>query len=154
MNQQSTVTPTLFTLLAREWTTEADITAMQFNASQSAVAFTLANGSVAIAPVSDEDPPEQRIHISAENGRSTIRPRSKSTAPLRVVEISDGDELLICAVGEEDFAVCGSSNEIFRINPGGQITEVVDRISGLVSALVRCPESRSDWLCLWNSGER
>ena len=141
MNQQSTVTPTLFTLLAREWATGADITAMQFNACQSAVAFALANGSVAIASASDDDPPEQRIHVSAEDGRSTIRPRSKATAPLRIAEISDGGEVLICAIGEEDFAVCGSMNEAFRIGPDGQITEVIEQISGPTTALVRCPAS-------------
>ena len=85
MSQQDTISPTLFDLLAREWTLGAGVSSMLFNASQTAVAFALDDGTVAIAAIDDEDPPKSRIHVSAEDGRPTIRPRSKAPAPLKVV---------------------------------------------------------------------
>ena len=81
MNQQSPTSPTLFGLLAREWTTGSPISSMCFNADQSAVGFALENGSIAVAPVEDEDPPGRRIHVSAENGRSTIQPSRDKWRP-------------------------------------------------------------------------
>ena len=141
MNQQNTVAPTLFTLLAREWNTGAAIRSMLFNASQTAVAYALDNGSVAIAEVSDEDPPEQRIHISAENGRSTIRPRSKEPKPLKMVEVTDGDQLLLGAIGAADFIACGPAGQAFRISPDGEIGLAAQEIRGPIVALDQCRKS-------------
>ena len=143
MNQQSDMTPTLFKLLAREWNVDAAITSMLFNRRQSAVAYALDNGTVAIAGVSDEDPPEQRIHISAENGRSTIRPRASEPEPLKVIETEPGGANLLGALGEEDFVVLGADRQITTVSPGGEAAPLRLEVPGPVTAFGHCPASEA-----------
>ena len=116
MNQQSTSSPTLFGLLAREWTTGSPISSMCFNADQSAVGFALEDGSIAIAPVEDDDPPGQRIHVSAENGRSTIQPRTKAVQPLNIADIHANGAARLGAQGQADFVACHGDGAPERVS--------------------------------------
>lgn len=141
MNQQTTITPTLFKLLAREWSTGAAIKSMLFNGSQTAVAYALDNGTVAIAEVSDEDPPEQRVHINAEDGRSIIRPRSIEPKSLQLIEVEDSGQMLFGCIGETDFIACGPDGQVLRISPNGEVSPLGVELHGPVSALGHCPTS-------------
>ena len=71
----------LFGLLGRSWQLDADVVDLTFDNSDGAVAFALADGSVAIARTKDSEPAAKRIRISAEDGRSTILPRVKPLPP-------------------------------------------------------------------------
>ena len=139
MSQQDTISPTLFDLLAREWTTGAGVSSVQFNASQTAVAFVLDDGTVAIAAVDDEDPPQSRIHVSAEDGRSTIRPRSKAPAPLKVIEVERNAKLLLGTMGDTGFLVGGESSGLHTLSPDGALQPIDLHVPGPVTAMDSCP---------------
>lgn len=80
MNQAPTTS--LYEILAREWRAPAPVAALAFAGDGGAVAFALADGAVAIAATADAEPPDRRIRVSADIGRSTIRPRSEPLTPL------------------------------------------------------------------------
>ena len=140
MNQQSdTAPPTLFHILAREWMTGAAICSMRFNAQQTAVAYALDNGNVAIADVHDDDAPELRIHIDGEHGRATIRPRTKTPKPLILAKVDDDDgHVLLCAMGKLDYVACCASGSVFRISPSGVTSSIDLNIPGPVTAMDYC----------------
>lgn len=141
MNQQNTKTPTLFSLLARQWDTGAAIKSMLFNKRQTAVAFALDNDTVTIADAEDHDPPTRRIHISAENGRSTIAPRSTAPAPLTSVSIEDSGDALLACTGDLDFILLAATGLAHRISPDGAVDQINMKLDGPVNAADNCPAS-------------
>ena len=138
MNQQSPASPTLFGLLAREWTTGSPISSMCFNADQSAVGFALENGSIAIASVEDEDPPGRRIHVSAENGRSTIQPRTKSVQPLNIAGAEAKGNLSLGAHGRGDFIACLGDGMPLKVSPDASISSSDLGLNGPIRATDHC----------------
>lgn len=140
MTHQDTISPTLFDLIAREWSTGADIGSMAFNANQTALALALDDGTLAIAEAADEDPPQTRIHMSAEDGRATIRPRSSAPKPLTVVDIGENG-VLLGTIGDTDFLAGGGAAPLFRISPSGEKEQVAAKLNGPVDALDHCPRT-------------
>ena len=134
MSEQDTVNPTLFDLLAREWNTGSEIEAMLFNTNQTAVGYALDNGSVAIADAGDNDPPDQRIHTSAENGRSIIRRRAKTVRPLIMVEVGSAGGLLFGRLGETDFVAGGRNGPLYRVSASGEKTAFDIPLEGPIAA--------------------
>lgn len=138
MSDQGTMAPTLFELLAREWNIGVAIQSLCFNAQQTAVCYALDNGSVVIAHISDDDPAEQRIHVSAENGRQTIKPRTKSPKPLVMVEVENSGPIQLGPLGDTDFVVGSTHGSLYRISPNGDKTIVETGLDGSVSAFCDC----------------
>lgn len=81
MNRVNPADTTLFSLIGRQWHLSAGAAGMAVNTSESAVAFALNDGSVVCVPTADPEPPDTRIRISVENGRSTIHPRKADVEP-------------------------------------------------------------------------
>ncbi len=150
MNQQSANSPTLFGLLAREWTTGSHISSMCFNADQTAVGFALENGTIALAPVEDEDPPGRRIHVSAENGRSTIQPRTKSVQPLNIVDVKAGGEMWLGVQGQRDFITCHGNGVPVRVSPDASFSPYDLGLAGPIRATDYC-EAGSTLACVSGS---
>lgn len=134
MSDQGTIAPTLFELLAREWNIGVAIQSLCFNAGQTAVGYALDNGSLVIAHVSDDDPAEQRIHVSAENGRQTIKPRTKSPKPLVMVEVENSGPIMLGAIGDTDFLAGSTHGTLYRVSPNGDKTIVNPGLDDAVSA--------------------
>lgn len=141
MNDQSAIAPTLFELLARQWDTGASIQSVLFNGRQNAVAYVLDNGSAAIAHVADSDPAERRIHVDAEDGRQTIRPRSKSPKPLVMIEITDGGPVLLGTLGETEFVAGAADGPFYRISPTGDKIAIDLQTDEAVTSIDDCPAS-------------
>lgn len=138
MNHQDTTSLTLFDLLARTWSTDTPVSSVLFNSQQSAVGFALNNGTLAIARTADEDAPQDRIHVSAENGRSTIKPRTKPVEPLNIIEVAAGEPLLFGTIGNEDFVAGSTAGPLFRINPDGDKSPIDLELEASVSAIDHC----------------
>lgn len=151
MSDQGTIAPTLFELLAREWNIGVAVQSLCFNARQSAVGYALDNGSVMIAHVSDDDPAEQRIHVSAEDGRQTIRPRAKSPKPLVMVEVENSGPIQLGALGNTDFVAGGTHGSLYRISPNGDKTIVNPGLDDAVSGFCDCVDKK---LFACSSGSR
>ncbi len=89
MDTMEAETVTLYELLGRHWTLGAPVTNVAFDLAGQVVAFALADGALAIAPLTDIEPPQDRCRIALDGGRTTISPRRKPVPPLTKVAISD-----------------------------------------------------------------
>lgn len=112
----------LFGLLGRSWELEAAVVDVVFDNSQGAVAFPLADGSVAIARIKDAEAAAKRIRISAEDGRSSILPRSKPLPPIARLAVQDNTPAAITAYGKHGFVLGDASGALFSVTPGGERT--------------------------------
>jgi len=146
MNQNAASPPTLFKLLARDWDTGSAVRSVLFNAEQTAIAFCLADGTLALADTDDEDPPQHRIHISADDGRSTIRPRTKAIAPLRRTAPLGDERMRLGTVGWSDFLVVAANGHLVRVSPDGADRAFDVDLPGPVAAFDHCPET-DEFVC-------
>jgi len=116
----------LFGLLGRSW----DLT---FDNSDGAVAFTLKDGSVAIAKIKDQEPAAGRIRISAEDGRSSILPRTKPLPPITRLNVQDRTPVALTAYGKHGFVMGDASGVLTSLTIGGERTP----FSAMTSAPIR-----------------
>ncbi|WP_108882272.1 WD40 repeat domain-containing protein [Anderseniella sp. Alg231-50] len=142
MSKQDTAPQTLFELLARTWTTGASISSMIFNADQSAIAYCLGDAAVAIAPVADNDPIEQRVHVNAEDGRTAIRPRTAPARPLISVDVETDAPLLLGQLGTADFITGAPGGPFYRVSAEGEKTDLGIAVEAPVTATDYCSISQ------------
>ena len=115
MNQQAMQNP--FDLLARSWRRPAAVADVCFSADGSTVAFTSVDGTVALAPVADREPPEARIRVSGDLGQTTIRPRQKPPVPLIATSaLGDGD-MPITSYLRSGFLVGRTTGQAVHLEP-------------------------------------
>ncbi|MGY5808962.1 WD40 repeat domain-containing protein [Rhizobium sp. LEGMi198b] len=121
MNQQTTPNVTLFDLLARNWRRPSAIKHICFNNDDTLLAMSCFDGTVALARLADNEPPESRITI--DNGRTTIHPREGRPSPLINTRIRDGGGLTAFDDGET--LVLTAKGDLLRINRSGEISAKV-----------------------------
>ncbi|MDX8455625.1 hypothetical protein RFM98_23095 [Mesorhizobium sp. VK9D] len=125
----------MFDLLARSWALPSSVEALHFSTDSSAAAFACANGTIALASLSDPEPPESRVRVSADLGQTTIRPREKPTAPVIVTErLCDGAPLMAVS-GKSEFLAGASDGRIVRVTVTGEISNTQIRLDGAIMAL-------------------
>jgi WD40 repeat protein len=135
MNQQAMQNLTLFDLLARSWRRPSAVSDLCFSADGSAVAFASVDGTVAIASVADQEPPESRIRVSSDLGQTTIRPREKPTVPLiATAALADGDVPLTTYL-HSGFLIGTAAGEVQHLTVGGEIAETLFTIDGPIVAI-------------------
>jgi WD40 repeat protein len=135
MNQQTMQNLTLFDLLARSWQRPAAIADLRFSTDGSAVAFSSADGTVAIAAVADHEPPEARIRVSNDLGQTTIRPREKPPVPLIATAAFAYADVPLAAYGDSGFLVGAASGEVLHLTAGGDVAEPLMKIDGPIVAI-------------------
>ncbi|WP_214475438.1 WD40 repeat domain-containing protein [Mesorhizobium sp. dw_380] len=135
MNQQTMQNLTLFDLLARSWRRPSAIADLRFSADDSAIAFASLDGTVAIAAVADQEPPESRIRVSHDLGQTTIRPREKPLVPLIATpRFADGD-VPLATYAHSGFLVGAASGEVLHLTVGGEVAEPLAKIDGPIVAI-------------------
>jgi WD40 repeat protein len=135
VNQQTSHNLSPFDLLARSWQRPAAVAAACFSADASAVAFTSVDGTVAIGPVADQEPPESRIRVSGDLGQTTIRPRQKPPAPLIATStLGDGD-VPITSYLRSGFLVGAATGRAMHLAADGEVAETPINIDGPVVAI-------------------
>ena len=117
MNQQTMPNMTLFDLLARQWQSRAVIDRLCFNSDDTLLSISSADGTVALARLADNEPPESRIAV--DQGQTTIRPREGKPSPLIRTRVQEGN--LIAAGLNGEFLVLTRQGELLRINRSGEI---------------------------------
>lgn len=117
MDTMEAETATLYELLGRHWTMGAPVTNATFDAAGQAVAFALADGSLAIAPLADSDPPKDRYRMALDGGRSTISPRRKPVPPLTKVVISDAS-LHLASIEPSGF-IASDGSQLLHVSASG-----------------------------------
>jgi WD40 repeat protein len=121
MDTMEAETVTLYDLLGRHWTVGAPVTNAAFDAAGQVAAFALADGALAIAPLADIEPPQDRCRMALDGGRTTISPRRKPVPPLTKVIIS-GAPLHLASLGTSGFTASDRSR-LLRVSAGG-VTQV------------------------------
>ncbi|WP_292599287.1 WD40 repeat domain-containing protein [Mesorhizobium sp.] len=135
MNQHAIQNLTLFDLLARSWRRPSAVADLHFSADGSTVAFTCVDGTVSLAAVADQEPPESRIRVSNDLGQTSIRPREKSPVPLiATAAFGDGDVPLAAHLNS-GFLVGGASGEVRHLTAGGESLEPLLMIDGPIVAI-------------------
>lgn len=133
--QHETTAPTLFDLIAREWQLAVPAAELLFTRDGSAVAFAGADGSITIAATDDPDPPEARIRMSIETGRTTIRPRQRpAAAPISIAALADGPVPLAADRGT-GFVAGAGDGRLCRVTTRGEVISVGTRLGGPISAV-------------------
>lgn len=131
----------LFGLLGRSWTLDAGVTDLTFDNNNGAVAFTLDDGSVAIAKVKDQEPASGRIRISAEDGRSSILPRTKPLPPITRINVQDGTPVALTAYGKHGFVMGDASGALTSLTIGGERTQFSAPPTAPVTAIDHAAET-------------
>ncbi|MBL0373426.1 hypothetical protein JJB09_15430 [Rhizobium sp. KVB221] len=134
MNQQTIPNITLFDLLARTWQSRAAIERLFFNSDDTLLAISSADGSVALARLADNEPPDSRIVV--DDRQTTIRPREGRPSPLIKTRIEGGQGL--SAGGNGDFMILTANGELLRINRSGEIDAKVLADKTPISAFDHC----------------
>ena len=117
MDTMEAETVTLYELLGRHWTVGAPITSTAFDAAGQVVAFALADGALAIAPLADIEPPQDRCRIALDGGRATISPRRKPVPPLTKVAISDA-RFHLAPIGTSSF-IASDCSRLLSVSASG-----------------------------------
>lgn len=130
--------PSLFGLIGRQWVAGAAVDHCAYDASGAAVAFALADGSIAIAPIEDAESTASRFRISVENGRSTISPRAKPVPPMLAVPIGEAPVRLE-AFGSSGFLAGSACGRLVRITPTGFLLPLAGG-GGPVEAIATLPD--------------
>jgi len=133
MNQAPTTS--LYEILAREWRCPAPVAALAFSGDGGAVAFALADGSVALAATADAEPPDRRIRVSADIGRSTIRPRSEALPPLTLWPGAGEGRALIAPGSGPGFLLGTTAGRVLALAATGTARETALAFDGAVAAL-------------------
>ncbi len=135
--------PTLFDLLARNWTMQGPVNDAVFNLEGSHVAFSSGcdgEGVLAIAPVADPERPEVRMRTAADTGRPTILPRTKPVRPPVIVKDIRGPAV---PYGSKSFVAGTEDGDLAYITPRGQIVPLKISLADPISAIARDPCSHS-----------
>ncbi|MBZ9798454.1 WD40 repeat domain-containing protein [Mesorhizobium sp. ES1-4] len=135
MNQQTVQSLSLFDLLARSWRRPSAVADLCFNADGSTVAFTSVDGTVAIAAVVDQEPPESRIRVSGDLGQTTIRPREKPPVPLIASASFGDDDVPIAAYLNSGFLIGTAAGEVVHLTAKGEAAEALIKIEGPIVAI-------------------
>ncbi|MVT64598.1 hypothetical protein GPL21_05650 [Bradyrhizobium pachyrhizi] len=122
MDTMEADTATLYDLLGRHWTVGAPVTSLAF--AEDGVAFALADGALAIAPLTDIEPPQDRCRVALDGGRATISPRRKPAPPLTKVVISDAP-LHLALIGTSGF-VASDHSRLLRVSASGVTHLIAD----------------------------
>jgi WD40 repeat protein len=117
MDTMEAETATLYELLGRHWTVGAPVTNAVFDPAKEGVAFALADGGLAIAPLNDFEPPQDRCRVALDEGRRTISPRRKPVPPLTKVIISDAP-LHLASFGTAGF-VASDRGRLLQVSASG-----------------------------------
>ncbi|WP_376774847.1 WD40 repeat domain-containing protein [Mesorhizobium silamurunense] len=141
MNQHAIQNLTLFDLLARSWRRPSAIADLRFSADGSSVAFTGVDGTVALAAVADQEPPESRIRVSGDLGQTTIRPRERQPAPLiATAALGEGDVPIANYLGS-GFLVGTAAGEVVYLTSDGNERETLVKIDGPAVAIDHSPRT-------------
>jgi WD40 repeat protein len=109
----------LFDLIAREWALTSPATGITFNANNTAVAFSSADGTVHLAPTADKDSPNSRVRRAVDTARLTIAPRAKPALPLKPADFAQGRTSPVVVHGADGFAFAKDTGRINTLTPGG-----------------------------------
>ncbi|WP_454625238.1 WD40 repeat domain-containing protein [Bradyrhizobium cenepequi] len=117
-------TASLYCLLGRHWRVDVPVDEIAFDPAGKTVAFSLADGSIALASVEDAEPPQQRYRVGLEDGRPTISARRQPVPP--VIRVAIGDPpLQLFLPGPSGIVVHERSGRLFHVSASGATEQIL-----------------------------
>lgn len=135
MGENSAAGLSLFDLLARDWALKGEVAQVVFNHDDTAVAFRLVGGALALGSLKDAESPKMRTRIEADTGRNTIRPRENPVAPLKTPKIALQSGLPVIRFGTQGFAAIDADGALQQVTAGGQVLVKLKPAEGVVTSL-------------------
>lgn len=123
MDTMEAETATLYQLLGRHWMVGAPVVNVAFDAAEQAVAFTLADGALAIAPLVDAEPPQDRCRKTLDEDRMSISPRRLPAPPVVKLAISDAP-LYLAPFGASGFVAGDRGGQLVCVSTSGEIVPI------------------------------
>lgn len=121
----ATVQSPLYDLMARNWTLDASVHSACIDIANKTVAFALADGRVALAPVSDPESAIDRIRVEADTGRTLIRARTKPVAaPIVTKPLADGP-VMLAPSARTGFIAASADGRLTHVTPRGQTIKIL-----------------------------
>ena len=127
-------TPTLFDLTARLWKVAAPVRALAVDGHALAVAFSLSDGTIALARASDPEPSEGRVRLAGDSGQRLLLPRTGSFAPPIIVSTGDSAPKPL-APTETGFVTADAAGGLIRLSPRGETRPLAVNLDGRVVAI-------------------
>lgn len=124
----------LYALLARQWRLPHAGEACAFDAGGASAAFALADGTLALASMADEESARNRWRVALDDGRATISPRARPVQPVTTVAI-DVAPIRLAAFSNAGFLTGGASGRLVHVAPDGTVQALVDMDSGPVDVI-------------------
>ncbi|MCA1452692.1 WD40 repeat domain-containing protein [Bradyrhizobium sp. BRP22] len=115
----------LYNLLGRHWRLDVPVDEVAFDRAGKTVAFSLADGSLALASVAEAEPPQQRYRVGLEDGRPTISARRQPIPPVMKVAIGD-PPLRIFSPEPSGIIVHERGGRLFRVAASGTAQEILE----------------------------
>jgi hypothetical protein len=125
--------PGLVELLGRAWQLEQPVAGLAIGPQ--AVAFVLADGALAIGPLADPEPPGRRLRISAEDGRATLRPRTRQPPPLARIALPDNVPVATLAALGAGFVLGDASGRLHCLAADGGLAALAELAAAPIAAL-------------------
>jgi WD40 repeat protein len=117
-------TASVYDLLGRHWRVDAPVDEIAFDGAGKTVAFSLADGSIALAPLEEAEPPQLRYRVALEDGRPTISARRQPIPP--VVKVAIGDPpLQMSSPGSAGVTVHERSGRLLRVSASGATQQIL-----------------------------
>ena len=135
MGENNSAGLSLFDLLARSWSLESRVIQAVFNHDDTAVAFRLASGKLALASTKDAESPKVRTRMELETGRTTIRPREKPVTPLKTPATDVRTNLPVARFGAQGFAAIDQRGALHHITGGGQVVTKLKPVNAEVTSV-------------------
>ncbi len=114
--------PSLLELIGRSWPLGAAVESTCFSADGGLLAAMLRDGRLVLAPCRDPEPAEQRLLLTADAGRMTIRPRSSPPPPVAMASASCRASIAPVRFGERGFAVADPDGQVLVVDAEGSAT--------------------------------
>lgn len=130
---------TLFGLLSRSWELDAGVVDVVFDRSGDAVAFALADGSVALAALADAEPATARIRMSVEHGQASIQPRAKALPPITPVHAGRQAPAAIAPHRESGFVLAEASGALVHVGADGTRDVLSNALDGPITEIDVAP---------------
>ncbi len=132
----------LFDAIARSWRLPSAAARACVSADGRTVALARADGALSLLPLEDPEPAESRLHISADDGRATIRMRRHAPAPLIGTAPLSAAPLSLAARGDGGFLAGCRDGSLLAVAADGSATPLATTLAGAVAALARAPSGR------------
>lgn len=127
----------LFKAIAQRWMLPAAAATFAISEDGATLAVARSDGALSLVPLADPEPPDERIHVSADSGRATIRLR-QAPPPLAITTAVLADTAVpIVPHGPAGFLAGDADGHLHIIAADGTMTSLAARLPERATLIAR-----------------